>query len=193
MKVVETAGRQEYAKILPKNSIGAELGVRGGENARKLLRQLQPTELHLIDSWTVSHLRFPEFKRRVKKIEFDLYREKVIRIFESEISDGLVKIYDDKIENVMPTFDDNYFDWVYIDAEHTFEAVTADIEISYQKLKNNGILCGHDFHVLTKRRLGGMGVIRAVINFIQSGRGQMIALGNNRLECGPDWFVRISK
>ena len=50
---------------------------------------------------------------------------------------------------------------VYIDATHTFEAVTNDLDVWYPKLKEGGFLCGHDYAI--KR---WEGVVKAVDNFV---------------------------
>jgi len=36
-------------------------------------------------------------------------------------------------------------DWIYIDADHSYYAVRADIEAWSDKVKLGGILCGHDY------------------------------------------------
>ena len=43
--------RTDLLKILPKNSIGAELGVWKGEYSEELLQIVQPSILHLVDAW----------------------------------------------------------------------------------------------------------------------------------------------
>ncbi len=42
-------------------------------------------------------------------------------------------------------FPDNYFDFVYIDADHRYEYVVLDIEFWLPKVKKGGILGGHDY------------------------------------------------
>ena len=44
------------------------------------------------------------------------------------------------------TFDDKSLDVVYIDAEHTYEAVLRDIKAWAPKVKPGGLLCGHDYY-----------------------------------------------
>ena len=42
-------------------------------------------------------------------------------------------------------FPDEYFDYVYLDAAHTYEEVLLDCEAWYPKVKKMGILAGHDY------------------------------------------------
>lgn len=42
-------------------------------------------------------------------------------------------------------FEDGSIDFIFIDAEHTYKAVSNDLSAWYSKVKNGGILCGHDF------------------------------------------------
>ena len=44
------------------------------------------------------------------------------------------------------SFEDNFFDYIYIDAEHSYEAVKQDLNCWYPKLKNNGYIFGDDYH-----------------------------------------------
>lgn len=41
----------------------------------------------------------------------------------------------------------NYMDVVYIDANHEYDFVKKDIELSFLKLKSNSFLCGHDYNL----------------------------------------------
>ena len=42
-------------------------------------------------------------------------------------------------------FSDEYFDWIYIDALHTYEGVRDDIQYYWPKLQRGGLFSGHDF------------------------------------------------
>lgn len=41
-------------------------------------------------------------------------------------------------------FEDEFFDYIYIDADHTKEAVLEDLKAWYPKVKKGGIIAGHD-------------------------------------------------
>mmetsp|Transcript_67430 Transcript_67430/g.213435 ORF Transcript_67430/g.213435 Transcript_67430/m.213435 type:complete len:286 (-) Transcript_67430:411-1268(-) len=43
------------------------------------------------------------------------------------------------------SFPDGYFDWIYIDALHTYRGVADDIRVFWPKLAVNGLFSGHDF------------------------------------------------
>ena len=63
-------------------------------------------------------------------------------------------------------YPEEYFDFVYIDGDHTYEAVLADINHWYPKVKKNGFLVGDDYINVTKTRNGlKFGVIKAVNEF----------------------------
>jgi len=42
-------------------------------------------------------------------------------------------------------FEDGYFDFVYIDANHVYKEVIADLEAWYPKIRKGGMLAGHDY------------------------------------------------
>lgn len=48
--------------------------------------------------------------------------------------------------NVVDIFKDNSIDFIYIDAEHTYESVKRDLDLYLPKLKKGGIIGGHDYH-----------------------------------------------
>jgi predicted O-methyltransferase YrrM len=43
-------------------------------------------------------------------------------------------------------YQDNSLDFVFIDAGHDYDSVTKDITNWYPKIKNGGIIAGHDYH-----------------------------------------------
>ncbi|MHA2009887.1 MAG: class I SAM-dependent methyltransferase [Candidatus Hodarchaeales archaeon] len=53
----------------------------------------------------------------------------------------------DTVEKLWPEhyFPDGYFDLVFIDADHHYEAVKGDILSWLRVLKRSGIMCGHDY------------------------------------------------
>lgn len=44
-------------------------------------------------------------------------------------------------------FEDEYLDFVYLDANHAVDAIRADIRAWFPKVKVGGLFCGHDFYI----------------------------------------------
>ena len=57
------------------------------------------------------------------------------------------------------SFPDDTLDWVYIDADHSYEGVKGDLDAFYRTVKSGGFLAGDDY-----RQAGWLwdGVVRAV-------------------------------
>ncbi len=60
-------------------------------------------------------------------------------------------------------FPDEYFDLIYIDADHTYEGCKADIEAWYPKLRKGGFFTGDDY---TRYRAKYTGVIFGVVEAV---------------------------
>ena len=43
-------------------------------------------------------------------------------------------------------FEDQFFDYLYLDADHSKKSVLADLKSWYPKVKNGGIIAGHDVY-----------------------------------------------
>ena len=144
--------RNELLKLLPKNGVVAELGVDTGDFSQQILNFCCPQKLHLIDYWGTQ--RYNQEKR-------NCVEEK----FKNIIDKGIVEINLGLSTNVVEIFKDNYFDWVYIDTNHSYDTTVAELESYRGKMKNNGIIAGHDY--IQGNWEGGIkyGVIDAVQEF----------------------------
>lgn len=126
---------------------GIEIGVFKGNNALEILNHVNISKLYLIDP----------FETHSKYNNWDDY-EGLVRKKLSSFS-NFYKLFVDFSYNVVNVFDDNSLDFVYIDGDHCYEAVKKDIKLFYPKIKEGGIIGGHDY---TPRYPG---VARAVLEF----------------------------
>lgn len=149
--------RKTLFAVLPKGTIGAELGVQRGENAFDLLEVAKPKKLHLIDKWE-SPAKWKNTQKRFAHLpEVVLHRrftQEIVTLFENE-----------------------YFDWIYIDADHAYRAVLRDLRLYHSKVKKDGLVFGHDFfnHGEVK-----MDVIKAVLECVAKGLYQFLYLTKDR-------------
>ncbi len=123
--------REDLLDRLPKHGIAAEIGVAFGDFTAEILRRNQPAKLHLIDLWG-SERYSPGFV-------------KINATFESQIESGMVEINRGMSVDVLTTMPDDYFDWIYIDTDHSYKTTAKELRIGATKVKSNGRILGHDF------------------------------------------------
>jgi SAM-dependent methyltransferase len=155
--------RTYFYKLIDENNfkICAEIGVQSGEFSEKLLKSKVLNKLYLIDCWTYqyNYIDIANIEDEQQKI---LY-EYVLKKFEGEPRVSIIKKFSNQACNL---FENDSFDFIYIDADHSYEAVKNDINIWYDKLKDGGILAGHDY-VNGLLPEGEFGVKQAVDEFVK--------------------------
>lgn len=142
-----------------------EIGVRDGMNFKSLISH-NPKLAVAVDCWKsdgiVAHNDYLYTQE-----ELDSQYEK----FRTEMSDKpFVEIHRGYSFDVVKEFPDEFFDFIYIDADHTYEGVKRDLIDWYPKMKRGGLLCGHDYvNKLAKLRAGYLRfeVARAVDEFMK--------------------------
>lgn len=70
----------------------------------------------------------------------------VLNKFKDQISRGTVHIMRVTSDNAVSEFPDNFFDFVYIDGDHSYDQVRKDLRNYYTKVKPGGFFCGDDYH-----------------------------------------------
>ena len=144
--------------------IGAKIGVNKGINSKSILKELNVKKLYLIDAW----LNYKEIQAdRPQKTNFEFVLNELKDDKRTEIIRELSK---DAVKFVK----NDSLDFVYIDANHLFEFVYQDINLWYPKVKENGIIAGHDV-------FGHIGVLKAVEKFCKENKYSF------NIEI-PDWY-----
>jgi len=113
---------------------GAEIGVASGINSKSILKELNVEKLYLIDVWD----NYAKYKYRGPITE---NYKSILKKFKN---DKRVEIIKDFSSNAVKSVKDNSLDFVYIDANHTYKYVYQDIELWTLKVKDGGIIAGHD-------------------------------------------------
>lgn len=119
-----------------------------------------PNNLFGLDDFCKENIK-PEFKilelgtnKGVSTSLFAYYASEVVTVdlSRNEKLEKVLQTYDNikfiqgNIYDVVPKLPNNYFDVVYIDADHHVTSVLSDIQITFPKLKPHGIMSGHDYH-----------------------------------------------
>lgn len=155
--------RRRLLKRLPRAACVAEIGVWKGDFSERIRRYTSPRKLHLIDPWTFQATLQGHMYADVKdQGDMDRAYRSVQKRFDG--ADDVV-IHRGTSADILPTFSDDFFDWVYVDGNHDCEYVLADLRMAMTKTKPGGIIAGDDF---TWDRGGdGRPVQLAVMEFVQ--------------------------
>lgn len=144
--------REALLHLLAKEGTVAEIGVNKGDFSEKILQITHPQKLHLIDSWGNAR-----YHQGIQKM--------VTARFQKEIGQGQVEINIGKSFALAETFPDQYFDWIYIDTDHSYETTKKELESYAPKMKHGGIICGHDYILGNWNGMVRYGVVEAVAEF----------------------------
>jgi hypothetical protein len=155
--------REELLGHLPKGSIVAEIGVNKGEFSQQIIDVCEPEKLHLIDAWHSE--RYHEGLALL-----------VEKKFTQQISSDLVEINRGLSTDVVDSFPSDYLDWIYIDTVHDYDTTKIELEKYSKKMKNGGIIAGHDYSMGNWVKGYKYGVIEAVHEFCVNNHWELIFL-----------------
>jgi predicted O-methyltransferase YrrM len=169
-----TRKRINFLKKLPKNGIVAEIGVWRGKNALNILNNCEPSQLYLIDTW-ITRTKPGDEKVRTKE-EWQEILNKVYELFNDH---DHVKIIRQESLEASKSFDDEFFDWIYIDAGHSYSSCYLDLMAWFPKIKIGGYICGHDYCENRATVKKSFGVKQAVDRFMLENDAEIEFLSEN--------------
>ncbi len=151
------------------HAVGAEIGIFKGFFAKEILTKLPGIkQYYCVDPWQ----HYDEYTEilRPQSNEILVKPEKAFQIFCNKIkpfADKVIIIREMSQDGLLHV-PDKSLDFVFIDANHTYEYAKPDIVGWSKKVKQGGIIAGHDFSDLQYRgkRKVPFGVERAVRELI---------------------------
>jgi predicted O-methyltransferase YrrM len=162
----------------------AEIGVQKGLFSKTILSNWPIGHLTLIDSWENMNNDLYDDIANVSNEEHlnNLnYAKENLKTYFKQYT--IIKGYS---STVVHEFKDDSFDLVYLDANHEYNHVYEDISLWINKVKNGGLLCGHDY-LDGNLYEGNFGVKSAVKDFFKRDPDFVT------LEQWPSWFIKIKK
>ncbi|HEY5464283.1 MAG TPA: class I SAM-dependent methyltransferase [Hanamia sp.] len=175
--LVVLKNRIELLKRLPQNAVCSEVGVNEGEFSEQILHIIKPKKLHLIDAWGDVTRYHDGLKLKVaEKFALNIESQQI------EINVGLST-------DVLKTFPDNYFDWVYLDTDHTYKTTASELNILKNKVKIDGIIAGHDYIIGNWMGDCRYGVIEAVNELCVNDNWEIVYITINKNEM-PSFAMR---
>jgi FkbM family methyltransferase len=120
---------------------GVEIGVLRGDYSKIILERWHKGELFLIDTWRhIGH--YIDMNGRDDQYHYDCLIETCKNIKPWEDRTHIIRMDSVKSADMFP---DEYFDFIYIDADHSYEGVVKDIVAWWPKIKKGGLFCGDDY------------------------------------------------
>jgi len=121
---------------------GVELGVQLGHYAAEILKRWPSCrEYVLVDLWAKQDNYFDG-----ANVDNSIQNEILNTAMQSTSPwKDKIKVCRNYTTACALNFPDNQFDWVYVDARHDRQGVTEDLTTWWPKLRNGGLMCGHDF------------------------------------------------
>lgn len=160
--IVPQLYRKEFLETIPKNGVCAELGVKVGDFSKQIIDITKPKEIRLIDKWdkrNTFHVFLGNILPYIKK------SDTCIRFLRATTQEAYTKKF----------LKSNYFDWVYIDADHSGPAVKQDLIMALDIVKCGGLITGDDYDEQEYPQL-----VNVVNTFAKQGRVMVHMLGNKR-------------
>jgi len=165
-----------------KEAVAVEVGVREGRNAKHLF-SYDPKHLYLVDPWE-PYRQIPSEREHERSYEM---------VREYFYDNDLVTVIRNKSTEASQLFPDNSLDFVYIDGDHQYEPVKADLEAWIQKIKVGQFLAGDDYHKGPDNQ--NWGVIEAVDEFIDDHDVEIVYFDELKTfplsaQTSADWCLR---
>lgn len=156
--------------------VGMEVGVYMGDHAINILQNLNIQKLYLVDPYVM----YPDYN--VLDLPTSLEDAK-IAAFNITKDYNVEFIYKKFHEISSDFFGETYFDFIYIDGEHSEDAFILDIAKAFSLIKSTGILCGHDANF--------EGIRRQL--FELKAKSFEVQIFENDNGGGFDWLINLSK
>lgn len=137
--------RKALLENLPQTSVGAELGVEYGIFSLEILQLVKPNKLHLVDLWEDKEVKDICFGELGQFSEVEFHQQDSLQFLRS--------------------CKENSLDWVYIDTDHSYELTLNELVESARVVKDNGLICGHDYTTVASAGIRQYGVVPAVNEF----------------------------
>ena len=139
--------RKRFIQILGEHNqtIGLEIGVDRGTFSEYMFKNIPNLHLTGVDPWYWKLRGESRYRSTLKKMA--PYNMTIIRKTSREAADDI---------------EDGSLDYLHIDGDHTFDFVMTDLILFVPKVKEGGVISGHDYYGFTRA-----GVIPAVNVFTQ--------------------------
>jgi len=181
---MKIAHRSNYPHLLDalKLKVGVEVGVQYGLFSDHILHHSSIDTLYSVDPWMMfSQEDYQDMGNVTQREQDSRYLYAVTQLRRHQYRSVIVRRTSEEAATILA---DHMMDFVYIDANHSYEQCRHDLELWWPKLRPGGLFSGHDY-VDGKFSAGDFGVKSAVDEFV--GREQLKLYVTD--EEWPTWYA----
>lgn len=123
--------------------VGVEIGVSRGDSINTVTENCpNVSKIYGVDPY----LPWKDVEgRMIDGLELDMIKTEAYLQHKYSPVKEKIEILEMKSSEAVLRFDDESLDFIFIDGDHTYESVLEDLTLWYPKIKNGGLLMGHDF------------------------------------------------
>lgn len=118
----------------------AEIGVLAGSFSRRVLSEWKGKVYYMVDLWVPQPSEV--YRENTEGRDYNALYQECLDVAKK---DPRVTIIRDDSVHAAESIPDGFLDCVFIDANHSYEAVRADMIAWFPKVKVGGIFAGHDY------------------------------------------------
>jgi len=174
---IPQAGRNDLASLLHELDFrsGVEIGVQRGIFSEIICQRNPQMRVYGVDAWArpnAAHMRQKAQKR------MGVYPQ--------------YSIIDGWSVTAAKQFTNQSLDFVYIDADHSYESCLADINAWHPKIRFGGILSGHDYHNTITHSRVQCHVKKAVLDYTRNHQIAPLLIWGRGLDNFTSWAFVVS-
>lgn len=157
--------RRTFLSRLPTGGQAIEIGVWRGAFSSVILDVVEPDHLTLIDPWAhiVEDSHTEAFSGRTEAKKMNRIHDEVRQKFRKQIAAGQVTIMREFSGTALKKFGKESIDFAYVDGDHSYEGITADLEALFPRMRVGGIMAFDDYH---RQGWWGDAIIRGIHEFL---------------------------
>lgn len=133
---------KKYLPMIDRPINYLEIGVFKGDSVIDMTKSYckhPDSKLYCVDPW-IDYPEYREYKQQIESV-YDIFSKRI----DAENLRDKITVYRDFSHNVVPTFQDNFFDIAFIDGNHETEFVYKDGVMVLPKMKSGGTLIFDDY------------------------------------------------
>ena len=151
MTIESVRVREFVLEMMPKNAVCAEIGVLHGQFSTRILEITRPKKLYLIDPYLFELYKTKQqvetgLATQAGQDDMDSRYIRVFRKFGREILEGQISFIRAKSAAACRVFSKDFFNWIYIDGDHTVEGALADLRNYTSLVLPGGYITGDDIN-----------------------------------------------